>query len=188
MRLTQPRVRPVPISELTNADRAAIGDFGGRDHLPNLLGTFVVTPDALAALRPWMRHLFVVQTALPPRAREIVSLRIGYLCKCNYQFSQHIRIGLGVGVSAADVAMVKAGADAWSREEAALIRACDEMVADHFISDATWTELSEFFDEQARMYITYTAANFLQICSLLNTFGVQGDPGLELDPELNPAL
>jgi 4-carboxymuconolactone decarboxylase len=105
--------------------------------------------------------------------------------KSGYEFTQHTRIGLSEGLTEAEIANIKAGAEAgWSDADAALIRAADELVGDHFVSDATWAALSRHFDEKQRMDVVFTAGQYTQVSMFLNTFGVQLDEGQTLDPDL----
>jgi alkylhydroperoxidase family enzyme len=125
------------------------------------------------------------RNSLPPREREILILRVGFLCKSGYEFTQHTRIGLAEGLTEAEIGKIKAGAGAgWSAAEAALIRAADELVGDHFVSDSTWSELTRHFDQKACMDVVFTVGQYTQVSMFLNTFGVQLDPGQTLDPDL----
>jgi 4-carboxymuconolactone decarboxylase len=114
-----------------------------------------------------------------------VILRTGYLCKSGYEFTQHTRIGLQSGLTADEIANIKQGAGAgWSPADAALIKATDELVADHFITDATWAELGRYFSDKQRMDVVFTTGQYTQVSMMLNTFGVQLDAGQTLDPDL----
>jgi len=114
-----------------------------------------------------------------------VILRTGFLCKSGYEFTQHTRIGLQAGLSGDEISRIKDGADAgWSPAEAALIRACDELHADQFITDPTWADLGRHFSEKQCMDVVFTAAQYTQVSMFLNTFGVQLDEGQTLDPDL----
>lgn len=64
-----------------------------------------------------------------------------------------------------------------------MLRACDELVGDHFITTPTWQALAEL-GERARMDLVYTVGQYTQVSMLLNSFGVQLDPGLAPDPDL----
>uniref|UniRef100_A0A6S8DY55 Carboxymuconolactone decarboxylase-like domain-containing protein n=1 Tax=Aplanochytrium stocchinoi TaxID=215587 RepID=A0A6S8DY55_9STRA len=49
----------------------------------------------------WLKfadHVVGKTQTLPPRDRELVILRIGWLCQSDYEFGQHVRIGLRTGV------------------------------------------------------------------------------------------
>jgi 4-carboxymuconolactone decarboxylase len=186
MRLAAPRIAPLQDDELTPDQREALAPMsaGGRPPL-NIFRTLARAPKALTRFNEWGAYVLSRRNSLPAREREIVILRVGFLCKSGYEFTQHTRIGLNEGLTAAEIANIKAGAGAaWSPADAALIRMADELVKDHFVSDATWAALSEHFDEKQRMDAVFTAGQYTQVSMFLNTFGVQLDAGQTLDPDL----
>ena len=186
MRLSTPRIAPLEDSELTDDQRAALAPMatGGRPPL-NIFRTLARAPKALTRFNEWGGYVLSRRNSLPPREREIVILRVGFLCKSGYEFTQHTRIGLSEGLTADEIARIKAGAEAgWSAADAALIRAADDLVGDHFVSDATWAQLKAHFDEKQCMDVVFTAGQYTQVSMFLNSFGVQLDPGQTLDPDL----
>ena len=65
-----------------------------------------------------------------------------------------------------------------NRFDAALLRAADELHADAFISDATWEELSERYDEKQMLDVVMTVGQYNMVSMFLNSCGVQLDPKL----------
>ena len=186
MRLSAPRVAPLEDAEMTDEQREALKPMSADGRRPlNIFRTLARAPKALTRFNEWGAYVLSRRNSLPAREREIVILRVGYLCKSGYEFTQHTRIGLNEGLSQAEIDNIKKGADAgWSAADAALIRAADELVKDHFVSDATWAALSAHFDEKQRMDVVFTAGQYTQVSMFLNTFGVQLDEGQTLDPDL----
>jgi len=64
------------------------------------------------------------------------------------------------------------------------LKATDELHHTYFISDATWARLRAHFNEKQCMDVVFTAGQYTQVSMMLNTFGVQLDPGQTLDPDL----
>jgi 4-carboxymuconolactone decarboxylase len=186
MRLAAPRIAPLQDDELTEEQREALAPMNtGKLGPLNIFRTLARAPKALARFNQWGGYVLSRRNSLPPREREIVILRVGFLCKSGYEFTQHTRIGLNEGLTAAEIANIKAGADAgWSPADAALIRMADELVGDHFVSDAVWAQLKAHFDEKQCMDAVFTAGQYTQVSMFLNTFGVQLDAGQTLDPDL----
>jgi len=184
MRLSTPRIQPLKPGELNDEQREALKPFEGRPLL-NIFGTLAHAPKAMTRFLEWGNYVLSRRNSLPEREREIVILRVGYLCKSGYEFGQHTRIGLASGLSEADIANIKKGADAgWGPADAALIRAADELVKDHFISDATWAALKAHFDQKQCMDVVFTVGQYTQVSMFLNTFGVQLEGGQKPDPDL----
>jgi alkylhydroperoxidase family enzyme len=185
MRLSAPRIAPLQDDELTDEQREALKPMAANGRPLNIFRTLARAPKALTRFQEWGAYVLSRRNSLPAREREILILRVGFLCKSGYEFTQHTRIALNEGLSAGEIAAIKAGANAgWSAADAALIRAADELVGAHFVSDATWAELGEHFDEKQRMDVVFTVGQYTQVSMFLNTFGVQLDAGQTLDPDL----
>jgi 4-carboxymuconolactone decarboxylase len=186
MRLAAPRIAPLQDDELTEDQRAALAPMNtGKLGPLNIFRTLARAPKALTRFNEWGGYVLSRRNSLPAREREIVILRVGFLCKSGYEFTQHTRIGLNEGLSEAEIAKIKQGADAgWSDADAALIRMADDLVGDHFVSDAVWAQLKAHFDEKQCMDAVFTAGQYTQVSMFLNTFGVQLDAGQTLDPDL----
>jgi alkylhydroperoxidase family enzyme len=186
MRLAKPRIPPLSDAELSPDQEEALKPMrGGAMGVLNIFRTLAHAPKALTRFNDWGGYVLSRRNDLPAREREIVILRIGYLCKSGYEFTQHTRIGLNSGLSEAEIEAIKRGAGAgWKPAEAVLIRAADELHADQFITDATWAELSRHYTMKQCMDAVFTAGQYTQVSMMLNTFGVQLDAGQTLDPEL----
>ncbi len=183
MRLAKARIAPLSDAELDDEQKEVLKPFG--DRVLNIFRTLARAPKALDRFNAWGGYILSRRNALPPREREIVILRTGFLCKSGYEWTQHVVIGKREGLTDNEIARLKKGAEAgWSEADAALIRASDELHADQFITDATWTALSKHFSEKQRMDVVFTAGQYTQVSMMLNTFGVQLDAGLTLDPDL----
>jgi alkylhydroperoxidase family enzyme len=185
MRLRAPRVRPLADSELTPAAREALAAIPEYARGFNIFRTQAHNPDALGAFLAWGNYILSDRNSLSARQRELAILRTGWLCRAGYEWAQHAVIGKSAGISEAEITAIKAGPDAphWAPLEAAMLRACDELVADHFITTPTWQALAEL-GERGRMDLVYTVGQYTQVSMLLNSFGVQLDPGLVPDPDL----
>jgi alkylhydroperoxidase family enzyme len=53
------------------------------------------------------------------------------------------------------------------------------------VSDASWARLKAHFTDAQCMDLVYTVGQYTQVSMLLNSFGVQLDDGLVLDPDLD---
>src|SRR6185369_10082882 len=105
--------------------------------------TLVRAPKALTRFNAWGGYVLSRRNDLPPREREIVILRIGFLCKSGYEWGQHVEIAKRAGLTVDEIARVKqgAGAKGWTEAEALLVKAADELHHDQFVSEETWTSL-----------------------------------------------
>lgn len=184
MRLAHARIAPLTDAEFTEDQKEQLKPFGGR--VLNIFRTLVRAPKAFERFNQWGGYILSRRNDLPAREREIVILRIGFLCKSGYEWTQHTRIALDSGLSEQEIGRIKIGAAApgWSAAEAALLKASDELHNDQFISEATWSALRNNFTEKQCMDVVFTAGQYTQVSMILNTFGVQLDQGQTLDPDL----
>lgn len=186
MRLTAPRIAPLRDDELTAEQAAALAPLReGPLGALNIFRTLARAPKALTRFSAWSGYVLSRRNDLPPREREIVVLRTGWLCRSGYEWAQHVAIGREAGLTTDEIERIKAGPSAgWRAADAALLRASDELHAIQFIGEATWSELGRFFTDKQRMDVVFTAAQYTQVSMILNTFGVPLDAGLVPDAAL----
>ncbi|MDE2561208.1 MAG: carboxymuconolactone decarboxylase family protein [Sphingomonadales bacterium] len=186
MRLAAPRIAPVAPDRLDAEQADVLAPVTQRGQVLNIFRTLVHAPDALRAFLAWGSHVLSKKNSLDARLREIVILRTGFLCGSGYEFTQHTRIGLNAGITADEIEAIKAGPSAagWSALDRAALSACDELVRDHFVTDATWAALAGL-GERGRMDLVFTVGQYTQVSMMLNSFGVQLDEGQQLDPALD---
>ena len=184
MRLTSPRIAPLQNAEMDAEQQEIVAPMGER--VINIFRTMVQAPKAAKGFLAWGNYVLSKKNDLPAREREIVILRIGFLCKSGYEWTQHVPIGVRAGLTEDEVARIKGGSDApgWSPSDQALLRASDELHHDQFITDATWAALKAHFSDKQCMDVVFTAGQYTQVSMILNSFGVQLDAGQTLDPDL----
>ena len=179
MKLTQPRIEHLP-QELWDEDAKKLlprAKMHGRTL--NIFKTLAHHP---ALLDRWMvfgNHV-LFRSTLPPRERELVILRIGWLCEAEYEWGQHVIIGKRAGLTDEEIQRIKLGAEAegWSEFDAMLLRAVDELHTDACISDATWQSLSARYNTQQLIDLVFAIGQYNLVSMVLNTLGVQLDEGI----------
>ena len=107
-------------------------------------------------------------------------MRIGALCRSDYEWAAHAPAGRRAGMTDADVQHAlegpRAGSDA---PDDTLLKAVDELYTDRTISDGTWQRLASRFNEQQLLDILITTGGYHMVSMALNSFGVQLEPGGE---------
>ncbi len=187
MRLSAPRIAPLELDRLTPEQAAALAPVqDGKLGALNIFRTLAHAPKALTRFLEWGSYVLSKRNALPERERELAILRTGWNCGAGYEWTQHHAIGLEAGLTAAEIEAIKAGpaAPGWSPLDGAILTACDELTRDHFVSDPVWAALAELGDK-GRMDLVFTVGQYTQVSMMLNSFGVQLDPGQTLDPALD---
>ncbi len=152
----------------------------GLDDLPEFIGTMLRHP-ALLTKHTELGIYLASAAALPPRDRELVILRIAWLCQAPYEFGEHVIIARTKGFTGADITALKAGsADLhWSGHEAAVLRAVEELFADAVISDATWAELAQAYGVQQLIELPVLVGHYQQLSYLFNSLRLRLHAGNE---------
>lgn len=178
-RVPQPRLKPVPASEWTEAHRAALGTRARGDETANVFSTCLRNVELCRTWMVFTDYILSDRISITQRDREMVILRTGYLSHSDYEWAAHAALGQRVGLTPEEVARITRGPDApgWSAADAALLRAADELHTDQHISDATWAKLRERFDEKQMMDIIFTAGQYTLVSMFLNSAGVQLQQG-----------
>jgi 4-carboxymuconolactone decarboxylase len=137
--------------------------------------------------KAWMRFAgyLLGNGTLSARTRELLILRTACNCGADYEWGQHVRIGLAVGLSRAEIDRVADGPSArdWSEEERTLLQAADELHRDAKISAVIWAKLAASVDEQGLIEIAMLVGNYHLVAFALNSLEVELDEGLEGLPE-----
>jgi alkylhydroperoxidase family enzyme len=145
----------------------------------NLLGTFARHPALTRAYNTFNGHVLFSST-LPPRLRELVVLRVAAVRDAAYEWAQHVVLATGEGITPDEIERVRTRPDAveWSRLEASLLQAVDELVRDASIDDGTWAVLASELDDQQLMDFVFTVGAYDLLAMMMRSFGVQLDADL----------
>jgi alkylhydroperoxidase family enzyme len=186
MRLARPRIAPLQDFEFTPEQVERLSKSRQKDgSILNIFRTLARSPDAFRAFSWWGGYI-MSRNSLSARDREIAILRVGWLCKSGYEWTQHHRIGLQSGLDAAEIERIKtgAGADGWTDAECALLTAVDDLNRDHFVSNPSWAGLLKHYSERQCMDLVFTVGQYTQVSMILNSFGIQVEDGQTIDPDL----
>lgn len=179
MRLKAPRVAPLEADEWNDEVREIMAPFVGQGRVFNIFRTLAHHPDLMRRWLVFGNHILGKST-LAPRERELVILRIGYLCQAGYEWGQHVLIARQAGMTDAEIRSAKTGpgTPGLSELDRLLLQATDELHADAHVGDATWAGLSKHLSRQQLMDLVFTVGQYNLVSMALNTFGVQPDEGL----------
>jgi len=179
MRLPQPRLEPLPEESWDDETRELLERLRVEGRVFNIFRTLAAHPKLL---KQWLvfGNYILYKSALPPRDRELLILRTGWLSQAEYEWGQHAVIGKRAGISPAEINRIKEGPDApgWNEHDAALLRAADELHSQAFISDTVWNTLAASYSTQQLLDLIFTVGQYNLVSMALNTLGVQLDEGI----------
>ena len=169
------RIAMRDLKDLTgeDADTAAKNRVGGRDL--NLFRVMMNHPKLTRRWTVFAGHVLQKQT-LPPRERELLILRVGWLNQAEYEWAQHVVIARRSGISDAEIERLKQGPGAgWNAHEAALLQAADDLFENSVVADQTWAALAAKYTTEQMMDAVFTVGQYNLVCWALNSFGVPLD-------------
>lgn len=180
MKLATPRLDPIQPEDWSDEIQKILQPNVEKGTVFNIFKTLSHHPDLFRRWLVFGNHVLFKST-LPPRERELIILRIGWLCEAEYEWAQHVLIGKEAGLTAEEIDRIKAGPNArgWSEADKLLLQATDELRKDAFITDTTWNGLSQHFDTKQLMDVVFAVGQYNLVSMALNTLGVQLDDGLE---------
>ena len=179
MRLTKPRLEPLAEEKWDDETREMLERLKVDGRVFNIFRTLATHPRLLKKWLVFGNHILNKST-LPPRERELLILRVGWLCRAEYEWGQHVVIGKKAGLTDDEIERVKEGPDApgWSEFDTALLRAVDDLRAQTFISDAVWDALAAAYDKRQLLDLIFTVGQYNLVSMALNTLGVRLDEGV----------
>lgn len=144
----------------------------------NGLGVMLRHPVATKAFLSFNNHV-ATGNSLSKRIRELLILRISWLRRSEYEFVQHVVLGLRAGLTETEIERLQYGPDAagWDAVDADLVRAADELMADACISDETFARLSQNFSTEQIIDMIYTIGCYEIAAMIFKTLGAQLEPG-----------
>lgn len=167
---SSPRIGPLTSEEMDDKQRAM---YAAGPEL-NIFATLLRYPGLYRRWAPFGGKL-LRGGKLPARDRELMILRTAFRCDSVYEWGQHVGIGREAGLSDDEMRQIAAGPDAagWSTEDAAKIRAVDELIDHHRISDDTWATLARIYSEMQMIEVPMLSGHYAMLAGALNSFGVQ---------------
>ncbi len=179
MRLSAPRIKPLSDDEIDDEGKKLLEPMAARGEVFNIFRTMVNHPDLMRRWVVFANHVLGKST-LSVRDREIVILRIGYLCQSGYEWGQHVLIARRAGISDDEIRAIQEGPATKNlgSHERLLLTATDELHTDAFVSDETWAGLKKSYSDQQMMDLVFAVGQYNLVSMALNSFGVQADAGL----------
>jgi alkylhydroperoxidase family enzyme len=179
MRLTKPRLEPLAEEKWDDETHELLERLQMDGRVFNIFRTLASHPKLLKRWLVFGNHILYKST-LPPRERELLILRTGWICRAEYEWGQHVVIGKKEGLSPDEINRIKEGPDApgWSEQDATLLRAVDELHSHAFISDPVWNALAASYNTQQLLDLIFTVGQYNMVSMALNTLGVQLDEGV----------
>lgn len=116
---------------------------------------------------------------LPARDRELAMLRTGWLCQAPYEFGEHVKHAKHAGITSDEIERVVTGSTAagWDAHERAILQAAEELHGTAMVSDKTWAQLSERYDDAQLVELLVLIGQFTATAYFQNAMRLRLEPG-----------
>jgi AhpD family alkylhydroperoxidase len=175
----RPRVAPGSFREIGVRNAliaAALGRVAGTPP-PNL---FTTLGRHRSLFRAWLRFAgaLMPRGTLPRADTELVILRVAHNSDCEYEWRHHERLAQRTGLSAQDIAHVRERSTdvGWSRRQALLLAAADELHEQRTIGDELWGGLSAELSDLELIELCMLIGHYEMLAMAIGSLGIQPDP------------
>ncbi|CUU57089.1 alkylhydroperoxidase AhpD family core domain-containing protein [Parafrankia irregularis] len=184
-RSAAPRLGPLPVAQWSEQDRETLrGSFARADRYLSGDADAPPMPPILGLLArhsrvggPWLAFNGRLLDAgtLDPRDRELLILRVASRTGCRYLWAEHVGLARSAGLTRERTAAVTEGPEAagWAERDRDLLRATDQLVADHALDDALWARLASFLDERQLLEAIFVVGSYTCLAMVLNSVGLE---------------
>ncbi|MFB9931404.1 carboxymuconolactone decarboxylase family protein [Amycolatopsis halotolerans] len=168
---TIPRIPPLELDEM-DPEQQKLAKLGA-DTVIQVLARAPEVMEASGKLGAFL----LSQGKLHPRIRELAILRVALRCDAPYEWANHAPAALGGGATEAEIKALSDPDASWSPEDDAVLRAVDELCANVFVSEETWTALAATRDHAEIIEILFLVGYYRMMAGFLNSAGVPVKPG-----------
>ena len=178
------RIEPLKQEDFDDEARALVitirESLGISEHsvLPEAFGTMLKHP-GLYRCQMEMGIQLLGKGVLSPRERELAIMRVGWLCRAPYEWTQHVDIAKRYGVTSEEVERVTRGSSApgWTEHEAAILKGVEELLGDQMIADDTWSVLARSWTERQLLEFPTLVGQYVAIAYSQNALRMRLNPG-----------
>ena len=177
-----PRLAPIEEDGWSAEQKEILGSVANRfGDVPNVFKTLIHHEKLVKRWLVFSTHI-LSKSSLTPRDREIAILRTGWLAGSKYEWGQHVLIAQEDGLSMDEINAIKEGSNGrgkWTDHEKQILKACEELHDQVFLSDETWEGLSGSMTTQQILDLIFTCGQYRMLAGALNSLGVQPDDDIK---------
>jgi 4-carboxymuconolactone decarboxylase len=183
---------PLPVDQWSDEAKTVLPGYLRRPELylsgkpdappmPQALGLFAHHVGLGAAWMTFTELLAGERSTLDPALRELAILRVAWKTGSAYEWKQHTRIGLGTGLSTAQLHALPDGPSAavWTPLERSVLEAVDQIIDVARVEDATWQALTAYLEPPQLLELTFVIGGYLCFAVVANSVRLEPDPPTE---------
>lgn len=176
--MTDPRIALLSSEEATRAaEQAGVPSI----YAPLSVFRVLLHHPRLAKAMHDLLAVLLFDARLDQRLRELVIMRIGWVTRSNYEWTQHWRVARGLQVPEDDLVAVRdwLRSDRFGPVERAVLQATDETLDTGTVSAHTWQSLNAHIaDRQAILELVVAIGHWRMFSSLLRSLEIPLEEGV----------
>src|SRR5665647_169690 len=127
-------------------------------------------------LGAWIRS----GSTIDPRVRELLILQAGFSSRSEYEFSHHVKISQGFGVTEDDIRNLilfdRGQPNSLSEPDRDVLTAARQLTEDGDVSDDTWTKLAARYPNDQLVEIVLIVGYYNHVTRLLRSLRIDVEP------------
>lgn len=152
------------------------------ERLPVHLNLFRMLANAETLFRPFLGlgSAILNTMKLDAKARELVILHVGRLCRGEYEWVQHVPIAEACAVTRTQIDALERGettVDCFDERERALLAFTTELVRDVQVSEQTFRDASKHLDAREIVETIVAVGFYMTVARLTEATQIEIDPG-----------
>ena len=186
MRLSSPRIHPIPEEEFSESQRDIFKMQTMRGKMQNIFLTLAQHEKLAKRWLVFANHVLNKST-LKATDREILILRIGWLCQSGYEWAQHEPVAREVGVrdEVIDSILSGKGPMGLPPKEGLFIQAAKELVRDATLNKNTFDALEHLLGREMTIDLIITVGYYSMVARIISSLDVDFDDWLDLNKKFN---
>jgi alkylhydroperoxidase family enzyme len=181
--MIRPRVPRLPVEEA----KAAADEAGVPDYMAELaIFQVLLNHPTLARALNDLLATMLWHGSLDTRLRELAIMRIGWRTASDYEWTQHWRVALGLGVSAEDLVGVRdwQAHNGFGPTERAVLAATDDVLTDGAVSAENWAACERELGPDPAVLIEMVTAigAWRMVAGILHSLEVPLEDGIDSWP------
>jgi alkylhydroperoxidase family enzyme len=172
-----PRLPALPVEERTERQQALLDEMSmvvvdgvrkPREDKPAL--EILIRHAELYKAHVEVAKKYLSDCEMSIRDRELAILRIGWLSQAPFEWGAHVKIAKRNGITSEEIARVIEGSTAqgWDKQDRAIVRAMEELHFDSMITDETWADLQEFYNDKKLIELVILAGQYKTVAYYQN--------------------
>jgi 4-carboxymuconolactone decarboxylase len=173
------RVPPLAVSDVPDETAAELAAVSQSDQGIDNIYLYLMRHPRL--FHRWGQYGgMLLSGTLSERERELAVLRVQHRAGDRYDWCHHVLVARRTGMTDVEIARLQSDeTHGWEPHDAVIVRAVDELIDDHIISDNTWAELAAHHTVEQLVELPLLIGQYLSLAFAMRSLGVPLEASIE---------